>query len=70
MMAADVWPKHCILTDLEETENVIGSGAYGAVVEMKRGGKKVAGKKLFKKVLNDNHSYMISKFQKEILRLV
>ena len=63
-MAVDVWPKHCILTDLEETDNAIGSGAYGAVVEMMRGDKKVAGKKIFKKVLNDNHSFMISKISR------
>ena len=53
------------LPNIEETERVLGQGAYGEVVEMSLHGTKVAGKKI-----DSKESYIKSRIEQHCKKLV
>ena len=62
-----------VLPDVEETGNVLGSGAYGEVIELKLHGTRVAGKKsynfFFESGIDPDHNrFLKEKIEQECVR--
>ena len=66
---------HCLLLELEETQRVLGRGAYGEVIELLLHGTKVAGKKIHNIYFDSTNDpdyvkSMKERFQQECVRYV